>query len=44
MSQEQALTGLRILNFRQVLACPFVAQQLAQLGAQVIKVEQPVGV
>ena len=40
---EQAFTGVRVLDFSQVLAGPFATQLMAQLGAQVIKVEQPVG-
>ncbi len=35
------LEGLRILDLSRVLACPFATMLLSELGATVIKVEQP---
>ena len=35
------LEGLVILDLARVLACPFASMNLAELGASVIKVEQP---
>lgn len=37
------LTGIRILEFSQVIAAPFAGQILADLGADVLKVEPPQG-
>lgn len=41
-TSSQAFHGITILDFTQVLAAPFAVMQLALLGAEVIKVEQPV--
>src|ERR1700754_2005966 len=43
MKYSPALTGRRIIELGTMLAAPFAAHILSQLGAEIIKVEPPTG-
>lgn len=43
MTQDAPLTGLKVIELARILAGPWIGQTLADLGAEVIKIEAPEG-
>ena len=43
MSLNQALAGIKVLDFSQIGAGPTIGMLLGDMGAEVIKIEAPAG-